>query len=329
MNIIVKALALSAMVNGLCAAQDSGVYTEWLSTTSNMNWSSGMVTAEGFGVAPEGKREEVGRLLACRAAVTDAQRNLLEATKGVRVTVSTSVSKYAADYDTVKTAVDGSIRGASILSRDMGQDNTCKVTMGLFVAGELSSEIYEKTLPTKSSAAVFFERLWGDMWPKAYAQSDSNDPFAETAQQGPWMPQILSLDERVSKLESGAALGNTAVSNARSEAQPTGLIIDVRGHRFLPSMAPEIVHPQGEIVYPTAQDRDSIVKSGKLMSLFSRSLDFALNHPIVGDKPLLIKGAALQDNATRIQLTEQNADKLMALAKQSFFTQPRIIIVLD
>ena len=311
-----------------CAAQQNGVYTEWLSTSSKMNWSSGMVTAEGFGVAPQGRREEVGKLLACRAAVTDAQRNLLEATKGVRVTVSTSVSKYAADYDTVKTAVDGTLQGASILEREMGDDNTCKVTMGVFVAGQLSNSIYEHALDDKNSAMWFLERFFNDMLPVAYAQQSTTNPF-EDSRQGPWMPQIQELDERVKKLESSADLGSLAINSARNEPQPTGLIIDVRGHRFLPSMTPELMNPSGSVVFPSSEDKSAIMKSGKLMSLFSRSLEFALNHPVVGDKPLIVKGSVDDALATRIVLTQGNAQKLSSLAQQAFFSDPKIIIVLD
>jgi hypothetical protein len=326
-NVFKAALVCCIFASSVTQAQQSGTYTEWLSTSSNMNWSSGMVTAEGFGVAPEGKRKEVGRLLACRAAVTDAQRNLIEATNGVRVTVSTSVSKFAADYDIVKTAVEGSIQGASILSREMGEDSTCKVTMGLFIGGDVSNSIYRSTMAGENSVFLFLQDFVGSIFPVAHAQVDNS--FSTAAGPGPWLPEIARLDLRVKALESNVVLGNASVNQARKEPQPTGLIIDVRGHRFLPSMSPEILHPGGQVIYPNAEDKDTIVKSGKLLSLFSRGLDFALNHPIVGDKPLLIKASSDASKATSILLSKQNADKLQLLAKQAFFAEPRVIIILD
>lgn len=306
-------------------AQQSGVYKEWLSTSSNMNWSSGMVTAEGFGVAPEGKREEVGRLLACRAAVTDAQRNLIEATKGVRVSVSTSVSKFAADYDIVKTAVDGVVRGASILERKMGDDSTCKVTMGLFVSGALSNSIYKTSVGDSNSVFRFLDRFIDDVLPSAYAQSNN----AGTERFSPWLPDFDRLDERVSKLETNLQLESPEFLLARKEQQPSGLIIDVRGLKFLPSMTPSLLQPNGSVIYPSSADKQSIINSGKLLSLFSRSLEFALNHPIVGDKPLLIKASVAKSNQTNIQLNQDNATRLLALAGSDFFQDPGVIIVLD
>jgi hypothetical protein len=306
--------------------QEPGVYTEWLSTTSNMNWSSGMVTAEGFGVAPEGKRKEVGRLLACRAAVTDAQRNLIEATQGVRVTVSTSVSHYAAEYDVVKTAVDGVVKGASIMSREMGDDDTCKVTMGLFIAGPLSNSIYQKSNNAELSAWLIMQRFFDSIIPTVYAQELNDNPSTKNL---PWSPDLQRLDERVSKLESNVLLESPALANARNEPQPTGLIIDVRGYRFLPSIAPNIQSVEGKTIYPSNKDKEVIMKSGKLLSLFSRSLEFAMNHPIVGDNPLLIKGQSSSENATNIILNQQNGDRLSVLASHNFFAKPAVIIVLD
>jgi len=310
-------------------AQQAGIYKEWLSTSSNVNWSSGMVTAEGFGVAPEGRREEVGRLLACRAAVTDAQRNLLEATKGVRVSVKTSVSKMATEYDTVKTAVDGVVRGASILEREMGDNSTCKVTMGLFVGGEISNSIYQITAGSKSSASIFLERFVDSIFSSAYAQDMTGSLEQDLRSLSPWSPDLEKLNSRVRKLEGSFVSENPQLTEARKQPQPTGLIIDVRGHRFLPSMAPNLLHPEGLIIYPSKKDKQAIKNSGKLLSLFSRSIEFALNHPIVGDKPLLIKAAVAKDSQTNIQLNTHNASTLTMLAKYNFFDDPSVIIVLD
>lgn len=307
-------------------AQQAGVYTEWLSTSSYMNWSSGMVTAEGFGVAPEDKRKDVGRLLACRAAVTDAQRNLIEATQGVRVTVNTSVSHYAAEYDVVKTAVDGVVKGASIISREMGDDDTCKVTMGLFIAGPVSNSIYQKSDNPELSAWLIMQRFFDNIIPGAYAQEL---PESQLDSEVPWSPELQRLDERVSRLESNILLESPALANARSEPQPTGLIIDVRGYRFLPSIAPNIQNAQGKTIYPSTKDKEVIMKSGKLLSLFSRSLEFAMNHPLVGDSPLLIKGQSSSENATNIVLNQHNGERLSALASNNFFAKPAVIIVLD
>lgn len=313
-------------------AQQQGQYNEWLSVSASMNWSSGMVQAEGFGVAPENKREAVGRLLACRAAVTDAQRNLLEATQGVKVTVDTSISKLASQYDTVKSAVEGVVKGASIIERSMVEDGTCKVVMGIFVGGKVSESIYEETIASTSDLGLLWDKFWqGELSLGVFSTANAAQSQGESPSRAPLAlnNEFERLDQRVSKLESSLLTINPELANAKIQEQPSGLIIDVRGHRFVPSMTPELHQPNGQVLYPSIEDKKSLVASGKLLSLFSRNLEFAMNHPIVGDKPLLIKAAVNNQQPSSIALNAANATKLAMLAKQNFFETPKIIIVLD
>ena len=159
----------------------------------------------------------------------------------------------------------------------------------------------------------------------------AQDTLPQTASinEVPWSPDLQRLDERVSKLESSVLLESPSLVNARNEPQPSGLIIDVRGYKFLPSIAPNIQNFDGNTIYPSPQDKEKIIKSGKLLSLFSRSLEFAMNHPIVGDSPLLIKAQSSQENATTIVLNKNNGERLSQLAASDFFAKPAVIIVLD
>lgn len=333
-GLVVCGLSLSSVCfTANVQAQEQGEYNEWLSVSSKMNWSSGMVTAEGFGVAPENKREQVGRLLACRAAVTDAQRNLLEATEGVKVTVDTSISKMASQYDTVKSAVEGVVKGASIIERTLVDDVTCKVTMGIFVGGKLTASVYQQSITNDTQLGHLWDMFWqGElafgMLSTAHAQTPDSASLTSTAPVA-INSEFERLDQRVSKLESSLLTINPALADAKTENQPTGLIIDVRGHKFLPSMTPELRKPNGTVLYPSIEDKESLVASGKLLSLFSRSLEFAMNHPIVGDKPLLIKASVDNKQPSNIRLTANNALRLSELAGQQFFETPKIIIVLD
>ena len=57
---------------------------------NTVNWSKGDVTAIGVGYSPEGI--SVGAIsIARRGAIADAQRNLLEITKGVQIDAETTV----------------------------------------------------------------------------------------------------------------------------------------------------------------------------------------------------------------------------------------------
>jgi hypothetical protein len=79
----------------------------------SVDWSGRTVRARGTGVMDlNNPNKAQARLMAERAAVVVAQRNLLEIIKGVRVDSDTRVQNYMTDYDVVYTHVDGMVRGA-------------------------------------------------------------------------------------------------------------------------------------------------------------------------------------------------------------------------
>jgi hypothetical protein len=79
----------------------------------DVDWSENTVRARGTGVVdPGNKNIAQARLMAERAAVVVAQRNLLEIVKGVRVDSETRVENFMTDYDVVYSRVEGYVKGA-------------------------------------------------------------------------------------------------------------------------------------------------------------------------------------------------------------------------
>ncbi|MEO0081523.1 MAG: hypothetical protein ABIL25_04415 [candidate division WOR-3 bacterium] len=78
-----------------------------------VDWSGEVVRARGLGVVDPGATNPAqARLMAERAAVVVAQRNLLEIVKGVRVDSDTRVENLMTDYDVVYSRVEGLVKGA-------------------------------------------------------------------------------------------------------------------------------------------------------------------------------------------------------------------------
>jgi len=78
-----------------------------------VDWSGNVVRARGSGVVDPGmSNRSQARLMAERAAVVVAQRNLLEIVKGVRVDSETRVENFMTDYDVVYSRVEGYVKGA-------------------------------------------------------------------------------------------------------------------------------------------------------------------------------------------------------------------------
>jgi len=102
-----------------------------------IDWSGNTVRATGTGVV-DGSNPNAAqaRLMAERAAVVVAQRNLLELVEGVRVDSETRVENFMTDYDVISTRVEGMVRGA----RQLGPARFDSVSGTVEV--ELEMEIY-------------------------------------------------------------------------------------------------------------------------------------------------------------------------------------------
>ena len=106
-----RVLLCAALAMASCPAFCEEEFVEWVGANSGVNWSNGQIQAEGAGVAPEGQPPSRAKLFACRAAVVDAQRNLLESIKGVRVEGTTVVANMMVESDTIRTSVNGVLQG--------------------------------------------------------------------------------------------------------------------------------------------------------------------------------------------------------------------------
>ena len=103
-----------------------------------VNWSKGDVTAIGVGYPPEemGMR---GNSIARRAAMVDAQRNLLEITKGVQIDAETTVENMTVSSDVVNSKVQGLLKGAQIFEEGNLDDGGYYVKMRIALYGSTNS----------------------------------------------------------------------------------------------------------------------------------------------------------------------------------------------
>jgi hypothetical protein len=81
---------------------------------SQANDDSGLITASGFGTTDLSiiKIKAQATMMARRAAIVDAQRNLSEQIKGVRLTGGTTMEEYEISSDIVATRVKSLLTGA-------------------------------------------------------------------------------------------------------------------------------------------------------------------------------------------------------------------------
>ncbi len=114
------------------------------------DWNSNTITVTGTGIAPAGSYGAQARILAKRAAVADAYRQLLEIVKGVQIDATTTVEMAMTTSDTVNLHVEGVIRGAKIVDENFTYDGAYEVTMQLPIfgaSGGLAEAVLER--PTR------------------------------------------------------------------------------------------------------------------------------------------------------------------------------------
>jgi len=284
-------------------SEDTASMSEWtqivekIGNNGNVNWSAGYIEAVGIGAPPArsiGKPE--ARPLALRAAELDAKRNLLEITKGVRIDSATAVKDFTVESDIINSQVEGFIKGAQVVKKDLMSDGTVEVTVRMPLFGDFSRIIIPKILERKADVAP---------------------------------PVIAPLPVAAPPVAPPAA---PAAPSAPVPAGPvyTGLVVDARGIQTRPAMAPKILDENGQEIYGSMNvDREYAVQQG--ISGYARDLTAAQSNSRVTNNPLTVKGLKVQGQG-RSDIVISNADAASirsAADNLTFMKKCRVMIVLD
>lgn len=302
-------------------------YIEWVAANSGVNWTNGSAVAEGAGLAKAGTPPSLAKMMACRAALVDAQRNLLESLQGVRVEGITIVDKLMLESDLIKSSVEGTLKGAVMTSRRPQADGTCEVTLTAPISGNFARDVYSAMLmPTDQSNAPMTSAIHQavlatlDYVLGAVARTaHANEPTIGAA-----------LDQLTRRLDALEALMTDSKGLPKADrGKPTGLVIDARGSNFIPSMSPKIRKLRAGVIYPKISDQQTLADRGQLVSLFTRDVATAQQHPIVGARPVVLKALRTWgDTRTEIVLNSEGSSRLEKMIKDGVMQDVGVIIVL-
>ncbi|MCX6841639.1 MAG: hypothetical protein NTX53_05090 [candidate division WOR-3 bacterium] len=115
-----------------------------------VDWSYQSISATGMSVIDPAKPKAQALAMAIRGAKVDAQRNLLETIKGVRVVSETKVQDLMVQGDYVYTRIDGVIKGATMVGEPREtSDGRVEVTMEvpMYAAGGIAQPLADKLVP--------------------------------------------------------------------------------------------------------------------------------------------------------------------------------------
>ena len=129
---------------------------------------------------------------------------------------------------------------------------------------------------------------------------------------------------------NNTGLGGTAAASTATTGGVSGLIIDARGLKARPAMAPRILDQNGNAVYgPGKYDRKYAVSNG--VAGYSKTLEAAQKDPRVSGNPLVIKGVAISGtNRTDIIVSNSDVSRIdVADRNGNVLKDCRVLILLD
>lgn len=109
------------------------------------------------------------------------------------------------------------------------------------------------------------------------------------------------------------------------EKKNTGLVIDARGLKVMPALAPRVLDDAGKPVY-TIDSLSAEARKSSGVASYMQSLEEAQKSLKAGDKPLVLKAA--KANGSDLQLAPDDAKKLSAM-NTTFLSEGKVVIVLN
>jgi hypothetical protein len=129
----------------------------------------------------------------------------------------------------------------------------------------------------------------------------------------------------------GADLGRSALKPLGTEAGSgaTGLIINAVGLKFQPVLSPELLAPDGTLLYSQAHAaRGWVQKYG--VAGYHPSVAAAKSDPRVGDKPVIVNADSVAGSPNRLALTAEDRNKINQIKTMAGpFRQGRVVIVTE
>ena len=223
------------------------------------------VEADGFGLPPAYAASEAqSRLMARRAAIADAQRNLAEQIAGVQVDSETTVQNLQISSDVVKTRVSALLKGAKVVSESY-EDGAYHVVMALPLYGatnSLASAVLPQTTQRESFPATIL-------------------PEPDEPKYTPTQPETTTVTTTTTR--------TTTITNRRSGTY-TGIIVDCSGLGLRTAMSPVIKTTAGEKIYGYKNlDSKKVIKNG--MAGYANGYDGNVSR--AGSNPLVVKAVGV------------------------------------
>jgi len=293
-------------------------------SNGTINWSKGVMTATGSGALPSSATNPAqARLMAKRAAILDARRNLLETVKGVRVDSDTTVRNIMTTSDIVVTKVSGIVKLSRVIKTRYMSDGAIEVTVTMDLRGDLLRLMLEQVGEGRKVKPPSIEI------PRSKPSTPL--PTVETHQTKPLpLPPKPALEARVRETKKEITKEEAPEDIDLSKLNYSGLVVDARKLQLRPAMIPKIMDQRGEVVYSAANllQKDA-VKMGVVG--YAKDVDAAKKNQRVTETPFVVKGVKVAgQKRTDVIIYNQDARIVQGSDKYTnYLKNGRVLIVYD
>jgi hypothetical protein len=285
-----------------------------------INWSNGWIYASGE-VSRNPKMTPGQQRAGCvRGARSTAQRNLLEAVKGVTINSETVVKDFMTVSETITMSVKGMIQGAVMVGKvDYRPDGTCKIMMAMPIYPNLTNAILSDPVAKKKAEPPPQPVQQYNYTPDTPNPNPPPPPPVEPPPLPPPPPPPPVTHEPPPPPPPPSVTESFPPEKSKWD----GLVIDGRERGLKPALLPVVYNEKGIIVYSEANvGSDETIKKAGIVG-YARDLGAAKRHFRVADDPLVVvarsaKGSKMTDpvisNAASqyIQQTEPSSGYLRA-----------------
>lgn len=295
-----------------------------------IDWTDKVIKVVGSGAAPEGMSAGQARLMAERAAIADAQRQLVEITQGVRIDSETTVKDFVTQSDVIKTSVQGIIKGAIRGEKKISTDGVVDYELMIPLYGEKSvadAVDLEKHIIKKSKKKMSFLSNYHRMF--SFLPNGDKNTFMLSNGPKVNMNNCTQCHKPHAIPESVKKQIEEAEKKSNSGEAYTGIIIDARGLDVRPAMDPAIVDSNMSQLYigNWEIDPDYVIANG-IIGYFNE-VDEAKNDVArVGKNPLVVKAVQVRGSTDPILEIEDSSKILEADNLTKFLQKYAVDIVL-
>ncbi|MBN1515923.1 LPP20 family lipoprotein [Candidatus Sumerlaeota bacterium] len=298
-----------------------------IGANGGVNWTQGTIFAEGFGVVHEDQADAKTqrKLMARRAALNDAYRNLAETVDGVRVDSETTVKNMAVSNDVVRTQVQSFIQGMRPVKTEYEEDDDGSITATVLIeaplngAGGLSNmilpfvkeQVLDKTQPPAIVvlAAPESRKLTVKATMADYQEPEPSDSSVE---QDDEPADEDDSDEADDADDAGQDDADESDGPADVVQHPkpsiTGVVFDASGTEYGWNMFPRVVSEDQRTVFDI-----SVTEKWKQQGSFTpfqETVQAGRSNPRVAADPIIIKARKI-DGVT-IYVSNADADRIIA-----------------